>query len=221
MAPIVLAYWKIRGLAQPARLLLGYTKTDFQDKLYEVGDGPTYDRSCWFDVKDTLGLDFPNLPYLIDGDIKITQSNAVMRYLGRKSKMDGETEIEKVRVDIMENQAMDFRNGFVKFLYWSKTAEEYEQKRQSYIENIVSLLKKFDNFLNGRKFFASDKLTFVDFIMYELLDQHRLFKTDILQPYENLKAFMKSFEEIPEIAEFMKSEKCFKGPINNKMAWFK
>lgn len=29
----------------------------------------------------------------------------------------GETEDEKVRVDIMENQAMDFRNGFVIMCY--------------------------------------------------------------------------------------------------------
>jgi len=29
----------------------------------------------------------------------------------------GETEDEKVRVDILENQAMDFRNGFVMLCY--------------------------------------------------------------------------------------------------------
>ena len=23
--------------------------------------GPTFDRSCWLDVKETLGLDFPNV----------------------------------------------------------------------------------------------------------------------------------------------------------------
>lgn len=29
----------------------------------------------------------------------------------------GETEAEKVRVDLLENQAMDFRNGFVRLCY--------------------------------------------------------------------------------------------------------
>lgn len=29
----------------------------------------------------------------------------------------GETEDEKIRVDILENQAMDFRNGFVMLCY--------------------------------------------------------------------------------------------------------
>jgi glutathione S-transferase len=48
------------------------------------------------------------------GDIKITQSNAILRYLGRKNGLDGKTEVEKVRVDMMADNAMDFRNGFVR-----------------------------------------------------------------------------------------------------------
>lgn len=31
--------------------------------------------------------------------------------------LGGETEDEKIRVDILENQAMDFRNGFVMLCY--------------------------------------------------------------------------------------------------------
>jgi glutathione S-transferase len=57
------------------------------------------------------------LPYLIDGDLKITQSNAIMRHIGRKHGLDGKTESEKVRVDMMENESMDFRNGLVRLCY--------------------------------------------------------------------------------------------------------
>jgi len=216
MAP-TLAYWKIRGLAQPLRLILGYTKTDFEDKTYEIGDGPTFDTSSWTSVKDSLGLDFPNLPYYIDGDVKITQSNAILRYLGRKFHLDGETDEEKRRVDLMENQAMDFRNGFVRVCY----NPNFDNLVTDYKKNIVKMLKQFDEFLGDRKFFAGEKVTMVDFVMYELLDQHKELDASLLEPYENLLAFLKRFEEIPEIAEFQKSEKCFKGPINNKPAKFK
>ena len=34
---------------------------------------PDFDKSCWFDNKFSLGFDFPNLPYFIDRDIKLTQ----------------------------------------------------------------------------------------------------------------------------------------------------
>ena len=49
------------------------------------------------------------LKLVILGDIKITQSNAILRYLGRKYNLEGKTEEEKVRVDIMTENAMDFR----------------------------------------------------------------------------------------------------------------
>ena len=43
-------------------------------------------KALWFgDKKTNMGLDFPNLPYLIDGDVKVTQSVAVYRHLGKGS----------------------------------------------------------------------------------------------------------------------------------------
>jgi glutathione S-transferase len=220
MAKVKVGYWKIRGLAQPIRMLLGYLGIEFEDELYECGDAPEYDRSCWFNVRESLGMEFPNLPYLIDGGIKISQSNAVMRYLGRKAGLDGKTESEKINVDVMENQSMDFRNGFIVLCYRS-SQESFEERKKAFIENLKTILTRFDSVLGKRKFFGSDELTFVDFMMYELLDQHRIFDADLLKPYGNITSFLSRFEEIPQIKAFMNSEKCFKGPINNKMAHFK
>ncbi len=104
-------------LAQPIRLLLEYTKTPFEDKFVSCGPAPDFDRSAWTSVKGSLGLDFPNLPYYLDGDIKVTQSNAILRYIARKHDLLGKTEDEKVRVDIMAEQSMDFRNGIVRLSY--------------------------------------------------------------------------------------------------------
>lgn len=216
MAPVVLAYWDIRGLAQPARLLLAYTGTEFEDKHYVCGPPPNYDKTCWFGVKESLGLDFPNLPYLIDGDKKITQSNAIMRYLGRKNGLDGKTEDEKIRVDMMENESMDFRNGLVRLVY----APDFEQKRPEYVKDVQTKLTRFSAFLGGRKWFAGDSLTFPDFIMYELLDQHRVMEPTILDGTPNLKQFLDRFEALPEVKAYMSSDRFMKAPLNNKMAKF-
>ena len=51
----VLGYWKIRGLAQPIRLMLGYADVEFEDKMYEQGDGPEFSRDAWLKEKFTLG----------------------------------------------------------------------------------------------------------------------------------------------------------------------
>ncbi len=46
---------------QPIRLLLAYTGTEVEDKRYNIGPAPEYDRSEWMNVKYNLGLDFPNV----------------------------------------------------------------------------------------------------------------------------------------------------------------
>jgi len=46
----------------------------------------------WFDEKFNLGLDFPNLPYFIDGDVKLTQSMTIIRHIGRQNDLLGNNE---------------------------------------------------------------------------------------------------------------------------------
>jgi hypothetical protein len=52
------------------RLLLEYTGTKYEDKKLACGPAPTFDRSAWTDQKFSLGLDFPNLPYYIDEEVR-------------------------------------------------------------------------------------------------------------------------------------------------------
>lgn len=86
MSTVTLGYWKIRGLAQPLRLLLSYTETPFQEVQYEF-----VSKEQWFEQdKKNLGFDFPNIPYLIDGDFKLTESTAVAKYIIKRS---GKTEL--------------------------------------------------------------------------------------------------------------------------------
>nr|XP_042135628.1 glutathione S-transferase Mu 3 isoform X2 [Peromyscus maniculatus bairdii] len=154
------------------------------------------------------------LPYLMDGKNKITQSNAILRYIARKHNMCGDTEEEKIRVDIMENQIMDFRMQLVRLCYNS----EHESLKPQYLEQLPSQLKQFSLFLGKFSWFAGEKLTFVDFLTYDVLDQNRMFEPKCLDEFPNLKAFMCRFEALEKIAAFLQCDRFFKMPINNKMA---
>ncbi|XP_066267337.1 glutathione S-transferase Mu 1-like [Branchiostoma lanceolatum] len=214
--PAQLAYWKIRGLAQPIRLLLEYTGTEYEEKRYECGPAPDYDRSEWLDVKHSFGLDFPNLPCYIDGDVKLTQSNAILRYIARKNNLCGETEEERVRVDLMDYQCMDFRTGMSRLAYNPK----FEELRPGYVKDVYNSIKQISQFLGSNKWIAGDKITYVDFLTYELLDQHRILEPTLLDDFQNLKDFLARFEALPKIAAYMKSDRFMSHPINNKMAKF-
>ena len=79
-----LGYWAIRGLASQIRYQMVYLGVEYQEHAYEQGEAPDYDRSQWLDKKDELGLKFPALPYLLDGNLRLTDSGAIMKYIANK-----------------------------------------------------------------------------------------------------------------------------------------
>lgn len=76
-------YFNLQGRGQVSRLLLAYTKTQYHEVAYtfaKIGDWLQND-------KINLGLDFPSLPYLIDGKLKLTESKAIELYIINRAKM--------------------------------------------------------------------------------------------------------------------------------------
>ncbi len=70
---MILGYWNIKARAEPIRYLLAYLKVDYKEVNPEARD--------WFTNRTKYGFDFPNLPYIIDGDFKLTESKAIMEYI--------------------------------------------------------------------------------------------------------------------------------------------
>ena len=76
----IFGYWNIRAgvRGNVNRYLLHYAGVDYTDKRYDVVNN----AAEWgYGDKNSLGLDFPNLPYIIEGDLKITESKAVGHYI--------------------------------------------------------------------------------------------------------------------------------------------
>jgi len=210
----ILGYWNIRGLAQSIRLLLGYVGVDFQEKHYVIGDGPEYSYEDWFKEKFKLGLDFPNLPYYIEGDLKLTQSNAILRYLARKHHLLGTTEEEKYRCDLAAEQICDVRKRFVELCY----GDDFQSKCCVYLANLPKELQLFETFLGGGVWLAGANITWSDFVFWEVLDQHLLMKPDCLDEFSALAAYHRRFMDEPSLKKFMESPKFFVGPCRGKMA---
>ncbi|XP_076430918.1 glutathione S-transferase Mu 6-like isoform X2 [Peromyscus maniculatus bairdii] len=182
--------------------------------IQNLAGAPDYDRSQWLNDKFKLGLDFPNLPYLIDGSHKITQSNAILRYLARKHNLCGETEEERVRMDILENQAMDSRIQMGMLCY----SPDFEKQKPEFLKGLPDHLKLYSEFLGKQPWFAGDKITYVDFLVYDVLDQHRIFEPKCLDAFPNLKDFLARFEGLKKISAYMKSSRFLPRPVYLKLA---
>ncbi|XP_050164819.1 glutathione S-transferase 2-like [Myiozetetes cayanensis] len=206
---VTLGYWDFRGLAHAIRLLLEYTDTPYQERQYHPGPAPDFAPSDWTNEKEKLGLDFPNLPYLIDGPVKLTQSNAILRYIARKHNLCGETEQEKQRVDVLENQLMDVRQAFSRLCY----DPNYEKLKAGYLEQLPKKLQEFSRFLGSRTWFAGDKLTFVDFVAYDVLDRLYMFVPNSPEFQGNLSSFLQRFEALPKVSSYMKTPRFIKTPV--------
>lgn len=196
---ITLSYWDIRGLAEPSRLLLRYAGAKWEDKRFVFSPES---RGEWNAEKFSLGLDFPNLPYLIDGDVKLTQSLAILKYLGRKYGLVPSNEVEQQRCEMTEMEINDLKQAQIKLVFNPKM----DEGKAEYVTGLAVKLDCMNKFLGVGPWVAGEKITYVDFVAYELLDQIRKMVPDSFTPMANISAFMVRFETLPQLQEWFNSE---------------
>ena len=118
-------YWDICGLAQSIRMALALAGVDFVDVRIDAGSPNDSDyKQVWFRKKPALMggvLPFPNLPYYMDGSVSLSQSNAILKYIGRQHGLLGPPGKEHI-VDLVLDQLVDLDNSFIQLAY-SKGAD--------------------------------------------------------------------------------------------------
>lgn len=196
--------------------MLEYSEQPYEEKLYNCGPPPTFDRSHWLDDKFKLGLDFPNLPYYVDGDVKISQSQVILRHLARKHGLDGKTEADKVRVELALAQVSDYQMEFGRIVY----NPQFHELKVDYKAGLPDKLKALSNFLGDRKFVVGDYVTYVDFVLFEYLEVQSNFVNGLLKDYPVLDAYHKRVLALPAIDKYVKSDKFIKFPFNGAPAYF-
>ena len=142
MTTVTIGYWRLRGLAQPIRLLLAYTETPFQEVVYDFAE-----KQRWFDEdKKNIGFDFPNIPYLIDGDLKLTESSAIMKYLVKRSgknELLGKNLQDEGSVESILGVENDSLNEMRKLLAVKENVEIAKAEALAKIKPKLDALKKF------------------------------------------------------------------------------
>ena len=99
-----------RSRPQCAAEELALAGVEWVDVRVDCGDPSTAEyKKMWMDFKPNLDsvMHFPNLPYLLDGEVAISQSNVILRHLGRKYGLMGEPSSLHL-VDLVLDEMADF-----------------------------------------------------------------------------------------------------------------
>ena len=163
MKPI-LGYWKIRGLAGGIRHQLQYSEVDYENIEYEQGEAPDFSREAWLNQKYTLGLEFPNLPYFIDGDFKLTETMAIHKYIADKWKPEllGKDAQHRGHISMLANRAIDFKNDVTRPCYATGSIDEVMQACQKHLPSLL-------DYMGTNAYLCGNEPSYVDFYFYEAM----------------------------------------------------
>ncbi|KAJ1457697.1 hypothetical protein M885DRAFT_418980, partial [Pelagophyceae sp. CCMP2097] len=215
-----LGYWDIRGLGAPLRMLLAYAGVDFNDVQFD-------DPKQWFGPAGThagaggrrseLRARNPlaNLPYVVDGDLVVAQSNACLHYLGDKYDLNGPDEAAQLRCLQLVQEVYDLRNGMIELAYpqkkKSRDAAEFAANREVQLKS--DLFAKFEAWLAHYKtpFFGGEAPCTADFPIWEMLDQYEKLATSVGQSLFSKEgiprchAFHTGFRKLPQLQAYFDS----------------
>lgn len=161
-AKIKIGYWKTRGRGQIIRHLLAYTALEHEEVTYTQPNE-------WFSTgdKSKLGLDFPNLPYLIRGDFKLTESMAIANYIIRVSKnteLLGKTPEDQAKVEMVMFMIEDIFNPTLNMFF---SPNYNTDKVRLYDNKVKTKVEELNHFI-GNKDYALGYLTLIDFKLAEI-----------------------------------------------------
>ena len=215
---LTVAYWSIRGLGAPIRMMLCAAKKDFICKMYDAKEKP--DGGWISRYRDEFKADllqytpFMNLPFIVDEQerLVLTQSNACLQYIGEAVGMMGTDKSGHAACVQLLCEIYDLRNVMVRFAYGGSP-----EKASATVAESLNHFQKFDLYLQSKEseaFLVGDSFTAPDFHLFEMVDQFshlcRFYgMEDILMNFPSLRMFYDSFSQLEYVALRSKLNESF------------
>jgi len=192
-----LIYFNVRGRAQALRYICADNGIKLKEQQTPFADWPA------LKPKTTFG----QLPELVDGKFKLAQSNAILRYVARKHGLYGKNDEERALIDMVNDTQEEIRLTYIKMIY-----QEYDTQKDNYIATVLpGKLELLEKYLKtnhgGAGFFVGSNITWVDYTLFDLLDNFIVLSPSSLDKFPLLKGFhgriaardhIKKFRETPE-----------------------
>ena len=206
-----LGYSNIQGRAEVIRTLLAYFKFPYT----EVASQGRKEAPALF---AKYHFAFPNFPFLADGDVHITESQAIPIYLAHKANQPdffGKAGLDHVHHQEIIGVLNDLIDGHFKII----TAEDPQKENDSQKEKLDRKFTQLSTFL-GTRDFLFDYITYADFYLafvawLQFKTAHALKAECLVCKHKNYYPFIQRIETLPGVKEYKESEAAKSRPIYN------
>ena len=190
-------YFDMRGRAEAIRLLFTDQGIPFMDRRIRSADS-------WQALRQSLPL--RTLPHYTDPRLSITQSHAIMSYLGASTGMVPADPVASAVYDEAYHAIAEVQEQLWQFAW----RPEYETQPESFANGALShyLIGLERLYLdNAGDFWVGEGVSQVDYLAYALLDELRAFFPATLAQFESLQLFHAFMAARPRISVYIGSRK--------------
>ncbi|CAB9505101.1 S-transferase Mu [Seminavis robusta] len=179
-----LVYWDIVGIVHPLRMALATANVEWNDVRMVCGQSKDSqaNKKEWFQAKKVLQekkiLEFPNLPYYLDTDVQLVQTDAILRYLGNKFNLMGNGTVQVHRADMLMEEARDLDSTIVRLSY-----EEGGPAVAKWLcsSDLRDKLQVWDELIRASgAFVTGSTITVVDFKLYTFLYKFQVAQASLM-----------------------------------------
>ena len=231
--PYTFGYWDCKGLGHPIKQLLILLGEDFEEGLWSTPEQWIAKKNEVFKGEENNAL--LQCPYLVDGDLIVTESTAIPYYLCQKANRGdllGKNLVDQTRVRQLQGLAHDlYLSTRVHFVIEDRdeTAEEAQVRKEKLKETAVeggkthTLAQRLSEYL-GEKEFLLGYFTYADLAVTHFIQQNReaCLSSGAEDPYAgfpNLIALRKRVLALPELKDVDESHPHFPGGWKSWTWW--
>ena len=195
-----LIYFKMRALAEAPRLLLHYTKLEYDD----IMSWDYYDKE-WSEVKSKVP--FKQLPMLVvDQKHEICQSIAILTFIEKIAGIEISDPILNAKANAVMQSAQELFMPLNPTINFS-VGDRFKKKREDMMPFLNSRFEDLDRALkdNNKNFYIDDNPHACDFAVYHHLDLSKLLDPKPINKFPRLEKFIDDVESIETVKSYLNS----------------
>jgi len=192
-----LYYLPLRARAEPIRMILAYGGVAYEDYTISMEE--------WAKIKADRALaPFGQLPSMKipDGSV-IAESGAIIRLVAKLAKLYPEDPYAAAKADMVFEFAVELNMVNPLLNFWPVSTEAWQTNFSSYFFNLPNHLALAQDLLGESDFYGGSAPHYGDFALFHILDACVTVKSDSLDGFAKLQAFVERMQSLPALANYL------------------